>query len=115
MPLVNAVVFETSEGLVLVDAGMAAAGPVIRELIAGVTEAPIHTIIYTHCHVDHAYGTRALMDDDPQIVAQADLPAYFDRYIELPGSLAKYMGQPESSLPASLMIWCTPRKPSVVR
>lgn len=101
MPLVNAVVFQTSEGLVLVDAGMAAAGPVIRELISSVTEAPIHTIIYTHCHVDHAYGTWALMDDDPQIVAQADLPACFDRYIELPGSLAKYMGQPVSSLPAS--------------
>ena len=101
LPLVNAVVFETSEGLVLVDAGMSAAGPAIRELIASVTEAPIHTIIYTHCHVDHAYGTWALMDDNPHIVAQADLPACFDRYIELPGSLAKYMGQPVSSLPAS--------------
>ena len=33
MPLVNAVVFETSEGLVLVDAGMAAAGPAKRTLI----------------------------------------------------------------------------------
>ena len=76
LPLVNAVVFETSEGLVLVDAGMAAAGPVIRELITSVTEAPIATIIYT-C-VDHAYGTWALMEDDPHIVAQADLPACFD-------------------------------------
>ena len=101
MPLVNVVVFETDEGLVLVDAGMAAAGPVIRELIASVTDAPIHTIIYTHCHVDHAYGTWALMDDEPHIVAQADLPACFDRYIELPGSLAKYMGQPVQSLPTS--------------
>ena len=101
MPLVNAVVFETSGGLVLVDAGMAAAGPAIRELIASVTGAPIHTIIYTHCHVDHAYGTWALMDDNPHVVAQADLPACFDRYIELPGSLAKYMGQPVSSLPSS--------------
>ena len=33
------VVFETEDGLVLVDAGMAAAGPVIRELIASVTDA----------------------------------------------------------------------------
>ena len=89
LPLVNVVVFGTDAGLVLVDAGMSAAGPVIRELIASVTDAPIHTIIYTHCHVDHAYGTWALMDDDPHIVAQADLPACFDRYIELPGSLAK--------------------------
>jgi glyoxylase-like metal-dependent hydrolase (beta-lactamase superfamily II) len=101
LPLVNVVVFETEDGLVLVDAGMAAAGPVIRELIASVTDAPIHTIIYTHCHVDHAYGTWALMTDNPHIVAHADLPACFDRYIELPGSLAKYMGQPVASLPTS--------------
>lgn len=101
LPLVNVVVFETDDGLVLVDAGMAAAGPVIRELIASVTDTPIHTIIYTHCHVDHAYGTWALIADNPVIVSQADLPACFDRYIELPGSLAKYMGQPVESLPAS--------------
>lgn len=101
LPLVNVVVFETDDGLVLVDAGMAAAGPAIRELIGSVTDSPIHTIIYTHCHVDHAYGTWALMADNPVIVSQADLPACFDRYIELPGSLAKYMGQPVESLPAS--------------
>ncbi len=101
LPLVNVVVFETDAGLVLVDAGMAAAGPVIRELIASVTDAPIHTIIYTHGHVDHAYGTWALMADNPEIVAQADLPKRFDRYIELRGNLAKYMGQPVSSLPTS--------------
>ena len=101
LPLVNVVVFETEDGLVLVDAGVAAAGPVIRELIASVTDAPIYTIIYTHCHADHACGTWALMKDNPHIVAQADLPACFDRYIELPGSLAKYMGQPVASLPTS--------------
>ena len=101
LPLVNVVVFETDEGLVLVDAGMAAAGPVIRELIASVSDAPIHTIIYTHGHVDHAYGTWALMADNPEIVAQADLPKRFDRYIALRGNLAKYMGQPVASLPAS--------------
>jgi len=101
LPLVNVVVFETEDGLVLVDAGMAAAGPVIRELIASVTDAPIHTIIYTHCHVDHAYGTWALMTGNPHVVAQADLPACFNRHIELPGSLAKYMGQPAASLPTS--------------
>jgi hypothetical protein len=39
LSLVNVVVFETEDGLVLVDAGMAAAGPVIRELIASVTDA----------------------------------------------------------------------------
>ena len=48
LPLVNVVVFKTDEGLVLVNAGMAAADTVMRELIANVTEAPIHRTIYLH-------------------------------------------------------------------
>jgi glyoxylase-like metal-dependent hydrolase (beta-lactamase superfamily II) len=101
LPLVTVVVLETDDGLVLVDAGMAAAGPMIRELIASVTDAPVHTIIDTHGNVDHAYGTWALMADNPNIVAHADLPRRFDRYIDLRGNLAKYMGQPVESLPES--------------
>ena len=71
--------------------GHGAAGPVIRELIASVTSAHHH--YYTHCHVDHAYGTWALMADVPTLWPKR-FTACFDRYIELPGSLAKYMGQP---------------------
>ena len=101
MPIVNVVVLETDEGLVLIDSGMRAAGPAIRDLIKTVSDKPIHTIIYTHGHVDHAYGTWALMEDNPQIVSHEDLPARFDRYIRLRGSLAKYNAQPLRSLPKS--------------
>ena len=99
MPLVNVVVFETSEGLVLVDAGTAAEGPAIADLLKSVSDAPIHTIIYTHAHSDHAFGTWALLDDDPQIVATADLVTFFDQLRRLRGSFAKYLGQPVSSIP----------------
>ena len=99
MPIVNVAVLETDEGLVLIDTGMRAAGPTIKKLIKTVSDKPIHTIIYTHGHVDHAYGTWALTEDNPQIIAQADLPARFDRYLRLRGSLANYMGQPLASLP----------------
>ena len=57
MPIFNAVVFGTDEGLVVVDTGMAPAGPALLEAIRSVSDAQIHTIIYTHGHVDHAYGT----------------------------------------------------------
>ncbi len=40
LPIVNVVLFETSEGLVLVDSGMAAAGPVIREIIEDLSDQP---------------------------------------------------------------------------
>ena len=54
MPIVNAAFFETDEGIVLVDTGMGPAGPAILDAIRSVSDKPIHTIIYTHGHVDHS-------------------------------------------------------------
>lgn len=110
LPIVNAVLFETNEGLLLVDTGMNAAGSTIKSLIKSVSDKPLHTIIYTHCHVDHAYGTWALMEDNPQIIAQQELPKCFDRYYQQRGSLAKYQGQPLSSLPTSREDFIYPTK-----
>ena len=62
LPIVNAAFFETDAGIVLVDTGMGPAGPAIMDAIRSVSAAPIHTIIYTHGHVDHAYGTWAIME-----------------------------------------------------
>ena len=111
MPIVNAAFFETDEGIVLVDTGMAPAGPAILDAIRSVSEQPIHTIIYTHGHVDHAYGTWAIMDagETPEIIAHDLLKPRFERYIRLRGSLAKYMSQPEDQLPASEsdLVWPT--------
>lgn len=111
MPIVNAAFFETDEGIVLVDTGMGPAGPAILDAIRSVSDKPIHTIIYTHGHVDHAYGTWAIMDagETPQIIAHELLKDRFERYIRLRGSLAKYMSQPEEQLPSSEsdLVWPT--------
>ncbi len=111
MPIVNAAFFVTEEGVVLVDTGMGPAGPAILDAIRSVTDKPIHTIIYTHGHVDHAYGTWAIMEsgETPQIIAHDLLESRFHRYIRLRGSLAKYMSQPEEQLPASIsdLVWPT--------
>jgi alkyl sulfatase BDS1-like metallo-beta-lactamase superfamily hydrolase len=105
LPIVNAVMFETDEGLVLVDTGMGPAGPAILDVIRTVSDKPIHTIIYTHGHVDHAYGAWALTEAGPdgglpEIVAHEALPERFDRYIRLKGSISRYMSQPEHQMPA---------------
>ena len=111
MPIVNAAFFETDAGIVLVDTGMAPAGPAILDAIRSVSDKPIHTIIYTHGHVDHAYGTWAIMEsgETPNIIAHDLLKPRFERYIRLRGSLAKYMSQPEEQLPASEadLVWPT--------
>jgi len=111
MPIVNAAFFETDEGIVLVDTGMGPAGPAILDAIRSVSDKPIHTIIYTHGHVDHAYGTWAIMQagETPEIIGHKLLEERFNRYIRLRGSLAKYMSQPEEQLPASEsdLVWPT--------
>ena len=108
-PLVNCTLIETDDGLVLVDTGMKPAGPALLKAIRSVSNKPLHTIIYTHGHVDHSYGTWALIEDgeDPQIIAQEYIRHRFNRYIMMHGSIAKYMSQPEDQLPkdSSHIIW----------
>jgi hypothetical protein len=111
LPLVNAVLFETDAGLVLVDTGMAPGGPALLKAIRELSDAPLHTVIYTHGHVDHAYGTWALVEagESPEIVAHEDLVHRFERYIRLRGSIAKYMNQPLEQLPEDRddLVWPT--------
>ncbi len=111
MPIVNAAFFDTNDGIVLVDTGMAPAGPAVLSAIRSVSDKPIHTIIYTHGHVDHAYGTWAITEagETPEIIAHSALKPRFERYIRLRGSIAKYMSQPEEQLPnnASDLVWPT--------
>ncbi len=115
LPIVNCVLFETDEGLVLVDTGMAPGGPAILQAIRTVSQAPIHTIIYTHAHVDHCLGTWALLDDGPasrppEIIAHANAARRFDRYVKLRGSVSRYMTQPLESFPASADDWTPPTR-----
>ena len=111
LPIVNCFVVQTTAGLVIIDTGMGPAGPAILQSIKSVTDSQIHTIIYTHGHVDHAYGTWALIDEDnsPQIIAHENIISQFERYIQLNGSLAKYMSQPVEQLPkdSTDIVWPT--------
>tara|TARA_R110002110_G_scaffold406421_1_gene626432 strand:+ start:254899 stop:256368 length:1470 start_codon:yes stop_codon:yes gene_type:complete len=111
MPIVNAAFFDTDDGIVLVDTGMGPAGPAILDAIRSVSDKPIHTIIYTHGHVDHAYGTWALLEagENPEIIAHTAIEERFQRYIRLRGSLARYMSQPEDQLPSTVedLVWPT--------
>jgi len=75
--------FETDEGIVLVDSGMVFLAPRIAAALRSVTQAPIHTAIFTHGHVDHAYGLQEFLapgQDPPRVIAHAAMPARFERY-----------------------------------
>jgi glyoxylase-like metal-dependent hydrolase (beta-lactamase superfamily II) len=75
--------FETDEGLVLVDTGTKQFAPVIAAMLRQKTQAPVHTAIYTHGHIDHAYGLEAFLmpgQKRPRVIAHSAMPARFERY-----------------------------------
>lgn len=76
-PIVNVVVFETDAGLVLIDSGYAPAGPVLVDVLKQLSPKPVHTIVFTHFHADHAFGAWALTNGPvkPEVVAE-------ERFIE---------------------------------
>lgn len=83
----------TGEGVVVVDIPMGnRAGQRIVEEIRKRTRAPIHSIIYTHGHLDHTWGVAPLLSDaqekghpKPTIIAHELVPRRFDRYQRLRG------------------------------
>ena len=101
MPLVNAVLVDVGQELLLIDAGMRAAGPALVAAIASVSSKPVGTLVFTHGHVDHAFGADAVRDAYPQVrvVAHERLPQRFERYIETRGLLARLMSQPAEQMP----------------
>jgi len=75
--------FETDEGLLLVDTGTKQFAPTIAKMLRQKTNAPVHTAIYTHGHVDHAYGLEAFLvpgQKRPRVIGHAAMPARFARY-----------------------------------
>ncbi|MSP26447.1 MAG: MBL fold metallo-hydrolase [Myxococcales bacterium] len=75
--------FETDEGLVLVDTGMARLAPGLAALLRQVTPAPVHTVIYSHGHVDHAFGLAPFLlpgQAPPRIIGQRRMLDRFARY-----------------------------------
>jgi alkyl sulfatase BDS1-like metallo-beta-lactamase superfamily hydrolase len=79
----------TEEGVVVVDNTPMTSSRAVKA-IRERTEAPIHTIIYTHGHGDHAFATAPFIADakerghpKPRIIAHELVTKRFDRYLKL--------------------------------
>ncbi|PXX54942.1 alkyl sulfatase-like protein [Nocardia tenerifensis] len=85
--IVNVGLFETDEGLVLVDTGLPGDGPSLLRAIRSISDKPLHTVVYTHGHVDHAFGLWAFLEagETPRIIAHENLIGHFERYMKTPG------------------------------
>ncbi len=101
MPWVNVAVFETDAGLVLVDSGYAPAGPVLLETLRRLSSKPVHTIIFTHHHIDHGLGAWALLQagERPEIIAEERFLAETERDLSLQPFFGRMNGQADADHP----------------
>ncbi|MBK5222519.1 MAG: MBL fold metallo-hydrolase [Acidimicrobiia bacterium] len=83
----HTVALRTDDGLVCFDASGAAAGAKVVASLRGWTADPIHSLVYTHGHIDHVGGSGAFIADareagrpDPVVVAHENVPVRMDRY-----------------------------------
>ena len=84
----NVSAFETSEGLVMFDTGSFATAQMVHEAFRGWSESCLHTVVFTHGHVDHVFGLPLWEEEavakgwiPPIVVAHENMPARFDRYL----------------------------------
>ncbi|MGN6695064.1 MAG: alkyl sulfatase dimerization domain-containing protein [Aquihabitans sp.] len=83
----NIVTFRTDDGLVLFDASSAFTGRGCTASLRSWADDPVHTLVYTHGHVDHVGGSGFLLADAeargqaaPAVVGHENVGARFDRY-----------------------------------
>ncbi len=83
----HVVAFRTDDGLVLFDASLEALGAQVLRALRGWDDEPVHTLVYTHGHVDHVGGARAILAEAtergrrrPTVVGHEAVPERFARY-----------------------------------
>ena len=78
----NNYVLETSAGLLVIDPGDRTTCDSLFDAVRAWSEKPVHTVVYTHGHVDHVCGLSRFLDEGarPAIVAQENILERFRRY-----------------------------------
>jgi glyoxylase-like metal-dependent hydrolase (beta-lactamase superfamily II) len=111
-PIVNVVVFETDAGLVLIDSGYAPAGPALVEALKKISSKPVHTVVFTHYHADHAFGAWALLAAGmtPQIVTEERFIQQMEEDMRTHGVIARNNQQPPADVPRT---WADAVRPTV--
>ncbi len=96
----NTTAIRTEAGLVLVDTGSRETATKTLAALRRWDDSPVHTVIYTHGHIDHIWGAR-LLDEEadsrgharPRIIAHRNVLTRFDRYDATHGLNSLVMGR----------------------
>lgn len=80
----NSIVIRTDEGLVMIDVGGPLHADAIHRAVRSWSDAPLHTAVYTHGHVDHIYAV-GRFEAEPEapaarVIGHSAVPARFRRY-----------------------------------
>ncbi|MCX4678465.1 MBL fold metallo-hydrolase [Streptomyces sp. NBC_01433] len=88
----NVAVFDTGDGLVLVDSGDFRTAAALHESVRGFSASPVRSVVYTHGHVDHVFGVGPFDKEAagngtgrPEVIAHEAVAARFDRYRDTAG------------------------------
>ncbi|MFI5801541.1 alkyl sulfatase dimerization domain-containing protein [Streptomyces sp. NPDC051561] len=88
----NVAVFDTGDGMVLVDSGDFRTAEQLHESVRARSASPVSAIVYTHGHVDHVFGVWPFDKEAaetgtarPEVIAHEAVAARFDRYRETAG------------------------------
>jgi alkyl sulfatase BDS1-like metallo-beta-lactamase superfamily hydrolase len=88
----NVVAFRSDEGLVLFDASSVFTGRGVTASLRAWADDPVHSLVYTHGHVDHVGGSGHLIADGaerghqaPTVIGHEGVADRFDRYRETNG------------------------------
>jgi glyoxylase-like metal-dependent hydrolase (beta-lactamase superfamily II) len=83
----NVSALRTAEGLVLFDSGSTLQSEHVHDQLRSWSADPVHTVVFTHGHIDHVFGLERYEADNAaagappvRVVAHEALPARFDRY-----------------------------------
>jgi alkyl sulfatase BDS1-like metallo-beta-lactamase superfamily hydrolase len=83
----NVAAIATDDGLVLVDTGTVHLADVMHDAVRRWSSSSLHTVVFTHGHVDHVFGVDRYEADNaaagappPVVIAHEAVPARFDRY-----------------------------------
>jgi alkyl sulfatase BDS1-like metallo-beta-lactamase superfamily hydrolase len=83
----NVSALRTSEGLVLFDTSSTMTSTRVHDELRSWSSDPVHTVVFTHGHIDHVFGVEHYDADNAaagappvRVVAHEALPARFDRY-----------------------------------
>jgi alkyl sulfatase BDS1-like metallo-beta-lactamase superfamily hydrolase len=80
----NVTAFVSDGMLTMIDAGGVLHAGAVHEQIRSWTDAPLHTAVYTHGHVDHVFAVPIFeaegREPAPVVVAHENVPRRFDRY-----------------------------------